>query len=99
MPLVTSTTTRHSPHNTTWHRPGALQVNKYPVQRSFTAIGKGEPDFRDAMVGAVEQVVGVVHTECVSQRSSSKGQYLSVTVGPVWVKNSEEVGRQQRAVL
>jgi putative lipoic acid-binding regulatory protein len=66
-------------------------VTTYPVQRTFTAIGRGDAAFRAAMVGAVEQVVGSVHIECVSERSSSRGRYVSVTVGPVWVRNSDEV--------
>lgn len=68
-----------------------IQVNKYPGQRSFTAIGVGGDKFKLAMVQAVESVVGTVHTECVSDRSSARGRYISVTVGPVWVHNSEQV--------
>ena len=56
-------------------------MNKYPLQRSFTGIGAGAGDvFRAAMVSTVEAVVGPVHVECVSERASSKGSYLSVTV-------------------
>lgn len=39
------------------------------------------------MIKAVEDVVGTVHQECVSERSSSKGAYISVTVsnaGPLF---------------
>eukprot|EP00197_Chlamydomonas_leiostraca_P015291 CAMPEP_0202859848 /NCGR_PEP_ID=MMETSP1391-20130828/1796_1 /ASSEMBLY_ACC=CAM_ASM_000867 /TAXON_ID=1034604 /ORGANISM="Chlamydomonas leiostraca, Strain SAG 11-49" /LENGTH=172 /DNA_ID=CAMNT_0049538943 /DNA_START=96 /DNA_END=615 /DNA_ORIENTATION=+ len=77
------------------------QVNKYPGQREFKAIGfnqaaasaEGGPacSFRDAMVHAVERVVGSVHVECVSERPSRTGTYTSVTVGPVWVENGEQV--------
>ena len=58
----------------------------------FTAIGSGGTDFVDSMVSVVEQHLGPVHLECVSQRSSSNGKYLSVTVGPVWVQNADQVG-------
>ncbi|GIL95082.1 hypothetical protein Vretimale_1169, partial [Volvox reticuliferus] len=67
------------------------KVNKYPIQRSFTAIGTGGQDFRKAMVAAVESVVGSVHTECVSERHSSARNYISVTVGPVWVENGDQI--------
>jgi putative lipoic acid-binding regulatory protein len=66
-------------------------VNKYPSQRTFTAIGTGGDDFAAAMCAAVADVVGTVHVECVSQRPSSGGKYLSVRVGPVWVTCGEQV--------
>ncbi|GLC41364.1 hypothetical protein PLESTB_001019900 [Pleodorina starrii] len=74
----------------TWRRLDS-KVNKYPLQRSFTAIGTGGQDFRKAMVAAVESVVGSVHTECVSERHSSARNYISVTVGPVWVENGDQI--------
>ncbi|PSC70289.1 alpha-acetolactate decarboxylase [Micractinium conductrix] len=60
-----------------------LQVNEYPGQRTFKAIGTGDQDFVAAMTACVETVVGTVHAECVQQRLSAKGNYISVTVGPV----------------
>ncbi len=69
------------------------QVNKYPMQRSFTAVGTGGQEFRQAMVAAVERVVGSVHEECVSERHSSQRKYISVTVGPVWIQNGDQVSR------
>lgn len=72
------------------------QVNKYPCQRVFNAIGvvgsDGGEGFKAAMTQAVESVVGTVHIECVSQRPSSGGKYISVRIGPVWVENAEQVG-------
>lgn len=67
------------------------KVNKYPGQRTFTAIGIGGGDFRATMLAAVEGVVGSVHVECVSERPSSGGKYLSVRIGPVWVHNADQV--------
>lgn len=67
------------------------QVNEYPGQRSFKAIGAGGDDFVIAMTACVESVVGKVHEECVSSRWSAKGNYVSVTVGPVWVENPDQV--------
>ncbi|GAX78253.1 hypothetical protein CEUSTIGMA_g5695.t1 [Chlamydomonas eustigma] len=67
------------------------KVNKYPIQRSFTGIGPGDPEFRKSILQAVESVVGPVHVECMSQRASSKGAYLSVTVGPVWIESCDQV--------
>jgi putative lipoic acid-binding regulatory protein len=43
------------------------------------------------MLAAVEGVVGSVHVECVSQRPSSGGKYLSVRIGPVWVQDADQV--------
>ncbi|GFR48457.1 hypothetical protein Agub_g10360 [Astrephomene gubernaculifera] len=74
----------------TWRRLD-LRVNKYPIQRSFTAIGTGGQEFRQAMVSAVERVVGCVHAECVSERHSSGRNYISVTVGPVWVESGDQI--------
>lgn len=48
------------------------------------------PDI-DIDLQAVESVVGTVHMECISQRPSSKGQYISVKIGPVPVQNPEQV--------
>lgn len=67
------------------------QVNEYPGQRFFKAIGAGGDDFIEAMTTCVESVVGKVHEECVSSRWSAKGNYVSVTVGPVWVENPDQV--------
>lgn len=61
------------------------RVNKYPIQRAFTAIGSGGSEFKASMIKAVEQVTGPVHVECISERPSSKGSYISVTVR-VWGK-------------
>jgi putative lipoic acid-binding regulatory protein len=69
-----------------------LQVNKYPCQRVFNAIGTGGDDFRAKMMQAVESVVGTIHVECVSERPSSGGKYVSVRIGPVWVENADQVG-------
>lgn len=74
-------------------RPPRSQVNKYPGQRTFTAIGTGGADFRATMLAAVESVVGTVHMECVSERPSSGGKYVSVRIGPVWVQNADQVRR------
>ena len=65
------------------------QVNEYPGQRTFKAIGSGGVDFVKAMVGCVAAEVGAVHEECVSSRT--KGKWISVTVGPVWVETPEQV--------
>ncbi|KAG1660258.1 hypothetical protein FOA52_007656 [Chlamydomonas sp. UWO 241] len=67
------------------------KVNKYPIQRTFTAIGSGGDVFKATMVKAVEGVVGTVHQECISDRSSSRGSYISVTVGPVWVESCDQI--------
>jgi putative lipoic acid-binding regulatory protein len=67
------------------------QVNEYPGYRSFKAIGFGGQDFATAMVACVENVVGRVHEECVSSRFSSGEKYISVTIGPVLIKDPQEV--------
>jgi putative lipoic acid-binding regulatory protein len=67
------------------------QVNTYPGVRSFTAIGSGGEEFRASMLKSVVDVVGTVHYECISQRASTTGKYLSVTVGPVWLVNGDQV--------
>jgi putative lipoic acid-binding regulatory protein len=67
------------------------RVNRYPAQRSFTAIGSAGDSFEAAMVDAVASVVGHVSGACVSQKHSARGAYVSVTIGPVLVRNSDEV--------
>lgn len=67
------------------------KVNKYPGQRTFTAIGMGGESFRRSMLEAVEGICGPVHLECVSQRLSTQGKYLSVRIGPVWVTSADQV--------
>lgn len=54
--------------------------------------GKGGDSFRDAMLSAVSSVVGSVHEECVSQRESRGGKWISVRIGPVWVTDGDQVG-------
>jgi putative lipoic acid-binding regulatory protein len=68
-----------------------LQVNKYPGQRVFTAIGTGGRDFKECMLKAVEDTVGKVHVECIKETPSSGGKYVSVRIGPVWVRNADQV--------
>ena len=66
-------------------------MNTYPGYRSFKAIGVGGSGFVRAMVSAVESVVATpVHEECVQERPSSKGSYISVTVGPVLLHNRDQ---------
>jgi putative lipoic acid-binding regulatory protein len=70
------------------------KVNTYPCQRHFTAIGTcidGGVEFQRECVRAVESVAGVVHVECLSQRTSKEGRYISVRIGPVWVENGDQV--------
>lgn len=61
------------------HPPAPCQVNEYPGQRTFKAIGTGDQDFVAAMTACVSSVVGTVHAECVQHRLSAKGNYISVT--------------------
>lgn len=67
------------------------KVNKYPGQRTFTAIGTGGVEFESDMVAAVASVLGPIHSDFVSSRPSSKGAYVSVRIGPVWVTSAEQV--------
>ena len=69
-----------------------LQVNKYPQRRTFKAIGEGGQNFASSMQAAVEDILGPVHPDFVHQRlSSGSGSYISVSIGPVTVENSEQV--------
>ena len=77
-----------------------LQVNTYPGQRTFKAIGMGGGAFVDSMLGAVERVIGSpIHEESVNSRPSAKGSYISVTIGPVTVQNRDQVLHNCHAVL
>ncbi|CAN8313365.1 unnamed protein product [Cochlearia groenlandica] len=68
------------------------QVNTYPTDRGFTAIGIGGDDFANAMVVAVESVIERnIPKDCVKQTLSSKGKYVSVNIGPIRVLTSEQV--------
>lgn len=44
-----------------------------------------------AMTACVESVVGKVHEECIGQRLSAQKNYISVTIGPVWVESPDQV--------
>ena len=69
-----------------------MQVNTYPGYRSFKAIGVGGSEFVQAMKVAVESVLDApIHEECVQERPSSKGSYISVTLGPVLLYNRDQV--------
>lgn len=67
------------------------KVNTYPMRRGFKAIGTGGEDFVQSVVGAVEGIVGDVPPEKVTHRPSSKGNYISVNVGPCWIDNPDQV--------
>ncbi|KAL2903693.1 hypothetical protein RDABS01_002403 [Bienertia sinuspersici] len=67
-------------------------VNSYPTVRGFTAIGTGGEDFVHSMVVAVESVLEQPIPEGqVKQKTSSRGKYVSVNIGPVQVSSSEQV--------
>lgn len=83
----------------TAHPPPRPQVNQYPGQRTFKAIGSGGDDFVASMTQCVATVVGTVHQECVNQRLSSGGKYISVTVGPVWVRAHAAAAGSRRVDL
>ncbi|KAK3244890.1 hypothetical protein CYMTET_45521 [Cymbomonas tetramitiformis] len=68
------------------------KVNEYPLQRDFKAIGKGGDEFVQDMTQLVAGVLGrQIPPELIYTRPSSKGTYLSVTMGPVLVKSPEEL--------
>ncbi|XP_057529173.1 uncharacterized protein LOC130807838 isoform X1 [Amaranthus tricolor] len=68
------------------------KVNSYPTVRGFTAIGTGGEDFVHSMVVAVESVLQQPIPEGqVKQKTSSRGKYVSVNIGPVQVSSSEQV--------
>ncbi|XP_039018953.1 uncharacterized protein LOC120150329 isoform X2 [Hibiscus syriacus] len=68
------------------------KVNSYPTVRGFIAIGTGGDDFVQVMVVSVESVLPQPIPEGrVRQKVSSRGKYVSVNIGPVWVVSSEQV--------
>lgn len=67
------------------------QVNEYPCPRIFKAIGEASDDFERCMVAAVEDVVGRVADDYVTQRHSKNGKFVTVTIGPVYVEDAEQV--------
>ncbi|KAJ8439142.1 hypothetical protein Cgig2_027068 [Carnegiea gigantea] len=68
------------------------KVNTYPSERGFTAIGTGGDDFVHSMIVAVESVLQrPIPEDQIKQKTSSRGKYVSVNIGPVLVKSSEEV--------
>lgn len=68
------------------------KVNTYPTVRGFTAIGTGGDDFVQAMIVAVESVIQQpIPKGRVRQKSSSRGKYVSVNIGPIHVVSSEQV--------
>ena len=53
---------------------------------------EGGADFIDSMVAAIESCLGVqLHPESVRHKVSAQGNYISVTLGPVLVENSDQV--------
>lgn len=67
------------------------QVNQYPGQRDFKAIGSGGEDFKQTIVRAVEDIVGPVQEDRVIQRPSSQGKFVSITLKDVQVENPDQV--------
>ena len=72
------------------------QVNSYPDERTFKAIGSGI-DFADKIVQAVASVTGSQGQERVVCRPSAGGKYISVTIGPVLVQTPEQVSNNSRS--
>lgn len=67
------------------------QVNEYPGPRIFKAIGEASTDFERSMVAAVEDVVGSISGDRVTQRHSKNGKFVTVTIGPVYMEDAEQV--------
>lgn len=66
-------------------------VNQYPGQRDFKAIGTGGDDFKKTIVRAVEDIVGPVKAERISERPSSQGNFVSITLRDIKVQNPDQV--------
>lgn len=75
-----------------------LQVNQYPGHRDFKAIGSGGDDFKQAIVRAVENIVGPVQQDRVVERPSSQGKFISVTLRDVKVQNPDQVSHHCMAI-
>lgn len=68
------------------------QVNTYPSQRLFKAIGSGGDAFARAMTACVESALGQpVPPPLVSQRLSAGGKYVAVSIGPLPVQSPDQV--------
>ncbi|KAL3161072.1 hypothetical protein ABBQ38_009455 [Trebouxia sp. C0009 RCD-2024] len=67
------------------------KVNQYPGRRDFKAIGSGGDDFKQAIVRAVENIVGPVHQDRVMERPSSQGKFISITLRDIKVQNPDQV--------
>ena len=66
-------------------------MNQYPGHRDFKAIGSGGDDFKQAIVRAVENIVGPVQQDRVLERPSSQGKFISITLRDVRVQNPAQV--------
>lgn len=73
------------------HTTLMLQVNQYPGHRDFKAIGSGGDDFKQAIVRAVENIVGPVHQDRVMERPSSQGKFISITLRDIKVQSPDQV--------
>ena len=70
----------------------ANQVNEYPSQRMFKAVGVSDESFQADMSKVVEDVLRIeLQPGMVNVRPSSKGKYISVQIGPVIVKSADQV--------
>lgn len=67
------------------------KVNEYPCARIFKAIGEASDDFERCMVAAVEDVVGRISNDRVTQRLSKTGKFVTVTIGPVCMEDADQV--------
>lgn len=75
------------------------RVNTYPMHRSFTAVGHGDDEFVTAMRVVVESVLTLsLDSDSVRVRASSKGTYVSVTLGPVPVRSPDQVLEVMRSI-
>lgn len=66
------------------------KVNTYPTERVFKAIGSGGDEFVDSMVAVIRGVTSVEDVPAAA-RPSAKGNYVSVTLGPVMMDHSDQV--------
>ncbi len=55
-------------------------MNEYPLQYQFKALGPSSPEFVQLVRRLVESVLGPLEDAKISQRASSGGKYLSVSV-------------------
>jgi putative lipoic acid-binding regulatory protein len=95
-PQAIAPVTNDKPPSPVPEKPLEKPLIEYPTRYAFKVMGRHDSDFRGYVRALFSEVLGVeVGDDAITQQTSSRGTYLSLTVS-VWLESEEH---RQRVYL